>query len=205
MPKSKSSKKTEKTKKTKTAKIGRTTKIKNKTSKHETDDSSSDSEQSINPDKIVLDENSESVKSELDSNADDNDESIAMENETSNPKEKICVYDKNDIDEVASDCDLKEIEKCFDDDNKLYDTFVDDNDRITYPIITKYEHVRVICDRAKHLSCGAKPMISNVETLNSKQIAEEEFKNRVLPFIIVRTLPNGKKEKWKLSELEMIT
>ena len=100
---------------------------------------------------------------------------------------------------------LKEIEKCFDDDNKLFDTFVDDNDRITYPIITKYEHVRVICDRAKHLSCGAKPMISNVETLNSKQIAEEEFKNRVLPFIIVRTLPNGKKEKWKLSELEMIT
>jgi DNA-directed RNA polymerase subunit K/omega len=184
--------------KTKTSKISRTTK-----QKHDTDESSSDTE-SINPDKIVLDDNSESSKSEVDSDVDNNSDSVTMENETTNPKEKICIYDKNDIDEVASDCDLKDIEKCFDDDNKLFDTFVDDNDRITFPIITKYEHVRVICDRAKHLSCGAKPMISNVETLNSKQIAEEEFKNRVLPFIIVRTLPNGKKEKWKLSELELI-
>lgn len=192
-------KKNKKTEKTKASKSSRTT-----AAKHDTDESSSDSDQSINPDKIILDENSETAKSELDSNSDSNDDENSVTNETPNPKEKICVYDKNDIDEVASDCDLKDIEKCFDDDNKLYDTFVDNNDRITYPIITKYEYVRVICDRAKHLSCGAKPMISNVETLNSKQIAEEEFKNRVLPFIIVRTLPNGKKEKWKLSELEMI-
>ena len=28
--------------------------------------------------------------------------------------------------------------------------------------------------------------------------------NKVIPFIIVRTLPNGKIEHWKLSELEII-
>ena len=84
--------------------------------------------------------------------------------------------------------------------------FVDDKDRITKPRITKYERVRLICDRAKQIALGAKPMIDITSTNNSKltpkEVAELELKHNTMPLMIIRPLSNGKRERWKISELE---
>ena len=45
-------------------------------------------------------------------------------------------------------------------------------------------------------------MIKNVENLDPKIVAKLELEKRVIPLIILRELPNGTIEKWKVSELE---
>ena len=70
--------------------------------------------------------------------------------------------------------------------------------------MTIYERVRIIGERATQLSYGAKPMIKNVNNLEPKEIAKLELQEKLIPLIIIRTLPNGQKEKWKISELEVI-
>jgi len=79
-----------------------------------------------------------------------------------------------------------------------------EEERISKPVLFKFERVRILGIRAKQLQMGAKPLIKNVEGLNPKEIAKLELKEKVIPFIVERSLPNGKKEKFKISELKLI-
>jgi DNA-directed RNA polymerase subunit K/omega len=92
-------------------------------------------------------------------------------------------------------------EEAFIPENEIY---VPDSQRITKPVMTKYERVRIIGDRTKQLSLGAKPMIKGVENMDPKEVAKLELKKKVMPLIIIRPLPSGKKEKWRVSELEIV-
>lgn len=75
----------------------------------------------------------------------------------------------------------------------------------TVPFLTKYEKTRILGVRTKQLNQGAEPFIQIETTLiDSEVIAEKELENKMLPFIIVRPLPSGKKEFWKLEDLEYI-
>ena len=75
----------------------------------------------------------------------------------------------------------------------------------TIPILTKFEKTKIIGVRTKQLDNGSEPFIPISETIiESYIIAEMELKEKKLPFIIARPLPNGKKEYWKLSDLEYI-
>jgi len=85
-----------------------------------------------------------------------------------------------------------------DDDNNIIK-----HDRLTKPILTKFERVRILSVRTKQLAQGAKPMIKNCSNLSSREIALQELKNKIIPFIIERPVPNAGIEKWKLSELEI--
>ena len=76
-------------------------------------------------------------------------------------------------------------------------------EKLTKPILTKYEFVRLLADRTKQLAQGAKPMLKNITGLTSKEIAELELKNKIIPLIILRPIPNSEPERWKLSELEI--
>jgi len=62
--------------------------------------------------------------------------------------------------------------------------------------------VRILGERIKQLNMGAKPLIKNHQGLSYDKIAEEEFKNNMIPFKIKRPLPNGKFEIWTLDELQ---
>ena len=73
--------------------------------------------------------------------------------------------------------------------------------KISTKKLTKYERVRVIGERTNLLARGAKPMILNVDNLTPQEIAEEELKQKVIPFKIKRELPDNTYEIWKLSEL----
>lgn len=75
----------------------------------------------------------------------------------------------------------------------------------TIPILTKFERARILGLRSKQLSNGAEPFIKiPANIIQSHIIAEMELEKNVLPFIISRPLPNGKKEYWKLQDLEQI-
>ena len=74
----------------------------------------------------------------------------------------------------------------------------------TFPFLTKYEKTRIIGVRIEQLSHGAKPNISTKGLGSIREIAEEELRLRKTPFIIVRDLPNGTKEYWKIEEFEKI-
>lgn len=79
--------------------------------------------------------------------------------------------------------------------------YVSKENRISSNRLTKYEMVRILGERTKQLTMGAKPLIKNHQGLNYEKIAEEEFKRNMIPFKIKRPLPNGKFEIWTLDEL----
>ena len=88
-----------------------------------------------------------------------------------------------------------------DDLNLIYD-----DKHVTLPILTKYEKARVLGLRISQLNKGSKPYIENKNhhIIDMHIIAEQELKEKRLPFIIMRPIPNGKKEYWKLEDLEII-
>ena len=75
----------------------------------------------------------------------------------------------------------------------------------TIPFITKYERARILGERAKQINMGAKPLIEiGPEIIDGYLIAEKEFSEKKIPFIVKRPLPNGGCEYWKFKDLEVI-
>ena len=75
----------------------------------------------------------------------------------------------------------------------------------TVPFLTKYERARIIGERAKQLEYGSKPFITIEQNeIDSYMIAEKEYLQKAIPFIIKRPLPNGSCEYWKLKDLEIM-
>lgn len=121
--------------------------------------------------------------------------------------------DKSETFEAESKaCHLKNLNKDYlildeDDSNqyaKLEYSRVDDEDRISDPIITYYEIVGIIGIRAQQFNYGAEPLVSGLENLHPAKMAYIELKAKMTPFIIRRHLPGKRYEDWKISELEMI-
>ena len=78
---------------------------------------------------------------------------------------------------------------------------------VSLPWMTKYEFDQVIGLRTMHLSKGAPPMIDLPADFHIKrnmelrEVAITELQQKRLPYIIKRTLPNGKIEYWPVSAL----
>ena len=71
------------------------------------------------------------------------------------------------------------------------------------PMLTRFEKARIMGARALQLSLGAPTFIEipkNVTT--SLEIAIEELKQRVIPIVIKRTLPNGDYQNISLDKFE---
>ena len=132
---------------------------------------------------------------------DDSEDEISSDVEQKSVDKEVCIYEnaKNEKDSESDDGD----ELIFDDDEDLPDgEFVDPENRKCRPILYNYERVRLLGDRTKQLTLGAKPMIKQSENLSAREIAELELKHNVMPLIIIRELPSGKKEKWHIHELQ---
>ena len=117
---------------------------------------------------------------------------------------------------IGSETELKdcELEDSVDDDDDFLDgdesseinensevKFVLGDDRKTNPRLTRYEMVRILGERIKQLTMGAKPLVKNVQDITYDQIALEELKLNMIPFKIKRPLPNNKVEIWDINEL----
>jgi DNA-directed RNA polymerase subunit K/omega len=139
----------------------------------------------------------------------DEEEEVEELHDEEEKVDETCLYKFNKIkkDDEEGEDDDGELEELSDDEeimNINKDQFVKQEEREARAVLTKYERVRVLGDRAQQLSLGAKPLILNIENLQPKDIAREELKHGVLPFIIVKTMPDGTREKWKVSELQIL-
>ena len=81
---------------------------------------------------------------------------------------------------------------------------IDDLHR-TIPYLTKYEKARILGQRAKQINAGASPFVKVPENvIDGYIIAQLELKEKRIPFIIRRPLPNGGSEYWSIKDLEDI-
>jgi DNA-directed RNA polymerase I, II, and III subunit RPABC2 len=74
----------------------------------------------------------------------------------------------------------------------------------TIPILTKFERARIRGVRLQQLAYGAKPRVDVTGLKSIEEIVEKELKERKIPFIIKRTLPNNVSEYWKMEEFEVV-
>ena len=68
--------------------------------------------------------------------------------------------------------------------------------------LSKFEKVRILGQRAEQISMGAPPLVDITGLSDALSIAEKEFSERKIPFIIERTYPNGKTRKIPLFEMK---
>ena len=81
----------------------------------------------------------------------------------------------------------------------------DDNGQIVTgpPTLTRFERARIMGARALQLSLGAPVFIEIPKNATSSlEIAMEELKQRVIPIIIRRTLPNGDYQHLPIDQFE---
>jgi DNA-directed RNA polymerases I, II, and III subunit RPABC2 len=73
--------------------------------------------------------------------------------------------------------------------------------RITTKYMTKYERARVLGTRALQLSMNAPVMVDIAGETDPLKIAMKELRERKIPMIIRRYLPDNSYEDWSLDEL----
>lgn len=76
-----------------------------------------------------------------------------------------------------------------------------DSERITTRYLTKYERARVLGTRALQISMNAPVMVDIAGETDPLKIAMKELRERKIPMIIRRYLPDGSYEDWNLDEL----
>lgn len=142
-------------------------------------------------------------KDDEDDEGDDDDYNLDVVKDIS---KKSCFYKKTKGDKSGESSEDDGDDKIFefdDDDDLIKDVMVvDEKERISKRVLTKYERVRILSQRCTQLNLGAKPLIQNTDGLSSREIAELEIKHNVIPLIIRRTLPDGKYEKFYIRELQ---
>lgn len=149
----------------------------------------------LDEDEDVYDEVDGAYESDGEAGSDD-EESVAVVTKTR------CMYNK-----VENQSDDDELEDYVFDDDDADDADdessrrIPDNERVAKPILTKYERIRVLGERAHQIALGAKVMVTNVEGLSSSEIAELEIANNLIPITIHKPMPNNRYEVWQLHEL----
>jgi DNA-directed RNA polymerase I, II, and III subunit RPABC2 len=137
-------------------------------------------------------EETEDIEEKDDIEEEDNDNySLEDENETLE-----CVIEKAIDEDYLNENENSDIEE------EITEIIIPNNERISSNRLTKYEMVRILGERIKQLTMGAKPLIKNYESLDYERIAIEELKLNMIPYKIKRPLPNGKFEIWTLDELQ---
>ncbi len=76
--------------------------------------------------------------------------------------------------------------------------------RNTIPTITKYELAALLAARAAEIADDQPITIKNPGTTNPVEIAKLEFKAGKSPKKFIRVWPDGTKETWFLSELQLV-
>jgi DNA-directed RNA polymerase subunit K/omega len=74
--------------------------------------------------------------------------------------------------------------------------------------ISKYERAKLLGIRSQQLADGAIPCVDIKElkreygnTLNVEIIAREELKQKTMPLMLCRKLPDGKSEYWRICDM----
>jgi DNA-directed RNA polymerase subunit K/omega len=83
---------------------------------------------------------------------------------------------------------------------------IEDDFHKTVPFITRFEKTKVLGLRARQLNNAPDQALVKVDMgiIDGYKIAQEEYKQKLIPFIIKRPLPDGSCEYWKFEDLEQI-
>ena len=73
--------------------------------------------------------------------------------------------------------------------------------RTTTPYMTKYERARVLGTRALQISMNAPVLVQLDGETDPLEIAGKELRERRIPFIVRRYMPDGSYEDWSIEEL----
>jgi DNA-directed RNA polymerases I, II, and III subunit RPABC2 len=85
------------------------------------------------------------------------------------------------------------------------DGLIYDEKHKTIPILTRYEKSKIIGLRAKQINSGGDLFIkAPANIIDGITLAKMELKQKKIPFIIRRPLPNGKNEYWDINDLDIM-
>ena len=166
---------------------------------YETDNKKSNTNELLNNESIIEkdEETSDNDDSDNLDDSDDNNDYFKIDQEL----EKTDLLDFHPDIKQPSNEELLAACKIIRDDRGL----IIDELHKTVPFVTKYEFTKVIGLRAKQLNNGADPFIDiEPDIIDGYTIALKEYEQKKIPFIIARPMPNGSKEYWKLSDLEIV-
>lgn len=77
----------------------------------------------------------------------------------------------------------------------------DPSKNVSRPIMSKYEKTKVLGVRIEQLSRGARSLVDLPSSASMRDIAIAELEQKKMPFVIIRTMPNGLKEYWKINDM----
>ena len=77
------------------------------------------------------------------------------------------------------------------------------DNRVSRPILTKFELSRIIGYRAEQLNQNCEALVDTKNMVSTLEIAKKELNLGKLPNIIRRELPDGTIEEWKVNELSL--
>ena len=120
--------------------------------------------------------------------------------------EEDIIEDYEDTDYIVDDISVTTIVNSSDvpDSIEFYKNYSNHSkQKITDPCLTKYEKTKVLAERTQQIEDGSMLYIPLTDKLTTAySIALEEFKQKKIPFIICRPLPNSSGfEYWKLNDL----
>ena len=149
---------------------------------------------------------------EVEDEDDDDDQGIDEKTEESKEEAEEIEDADEEYTGESKTCHLKDLNKDFivldEDDSNMYGRMeykkIPNEERISDPIMTYYEMVRVIGTRAQQFNYGAEPMVEGLEGLHPAKMAYIELISKMTPFIIKRRLPGKRYEEWRIDELEII-
>ena len=121
---------------------------------------------------------------------------------------KICENNRKDltdqeIAEIDKQCEIIRNRDVITKDIQHKPIEIISKDKLGPPTLTRFEKARIVGARALQLSLGASIFIEipkNATT--SLEIAMEELKQRILPIVIKRTLPNGDYQNIPIDQFE---
>ncbi|KAH8595936.1 RNA polymerase, subunit omega/K/RPB6 [Bisporella sp. PMI_857] len=85
--------------------------------------------------------------------------------------------------------------------SKQKDMKIPKNERNTTPYMTKYERARILGTRALQISMNAPVLVDTEGATDPLQIAIKELREKKIPLIVRRYMPDGKYEDWTCEEL----
>ena len=115
------------------------------------------------------------------------------------------IYDMTDINDIDDINDITIIPSSdVPDSINFYRDYINHSkQKITDPCLTKYEKTKILAERTQQIEDGSMLYIPLTDKLTTAySIALEEFKQKKIPFIVCRPLPNSSGfEYWKLNDL----
>ena len=83
--------------------------------------------------------------------------------------------------------------------SKSYENYISKKKK-TLPYINKYEKAKIFGIRAQQLANGMQPMVPIHDKINIREIVTAEYKQKKLPLILRRYLPDSSYEDWRVSD-----